>query len=311
MPTNPILLKQLFISDVMPQLFPSGTFIAKARIDDAYVNYDQVNLPNAGTIPGVQVNRTILPAQINQRTDIATSYPLEELTVDPTVLTYSEELLVNYNKRADLLEQQVNALNTKAGDRCLVKWATGATVFNSTGVTDGGTALTRTASGPSQTGTRKQFGKDDLVKIRQRFFKDNVLSGNVDVSSIAVLTSEQYGDLIGLPNVSESQKYGRATFPTGVVDRIVGFDIYIRSRVLVTDSSYVLKAEGAAPAATDNDAAIFYHPMFVRRALGAVKPFLRVDNPEYYGDIFSMILRFGAAAARNDIKGVYVLTEHT
>jgi len=54
---------------------------------------------------------------------------------------------------------------------------------------------------------------------------------------------------------------------------------------------------------------VFYSPEYVRRASGVIQPFLDLDKPEYYGSIFSMLVRFGAQVARNDNKGVYILFE--
>lgn len=311
------LLTRLFLSEIQPKLFPGNTFLARAKNDDAYVNYNTVELAHSGTIPNATVDRVMLPATVSKRTDAATDYSLEELTTDPTLLGYSEELIINYNKRQDILEQHANSINTLAADRALYKWAAGAGTFGSTnihvikstGVTDGGAAVTRTAAGPAQTGTRNAFGKADLLKVRQAFFKDDVINTNTDPMLVGVLTPDQYSDLTGLPNVAEAQKYGRAIFPTGVVDRILGIDIYVRSRVIVMDNSDALKTQGAAGATTDQDAALFWHPNFVRRAVGAINPFVRLKDPLYYGDVFDMLVRFGAAPVRNDNKGVVILME--
>lgn len=315
------LLTQLFYTEVQPKLFPAEDFLSRAVNDDAYVNYDQVNLAHAGSLPNAVIDRVVLPANVSSRTDVATSYNLEEITTDPTRLGYSEELIVNYNKRSSILDQHSEAIMATAGDRSLWRWAAGAGTFGgtnihvlkSTGKTDGVAAAARAPQGPSQTGTRLPFGKDDFVRARQIFFGDNVIKGNVDLSGVAVLTAQQYGDLIGLPNVAEAQKYGRATFPSGIVDRVLGFDIYVRSNVLVYDNSDALKvqptAAGYAAAATDQDAALFFHPKFVRRAVGAIIPFVRMKDPLYYGDIFDMLVRFGAAPVRNDNKGIVVMME--
>lgn len=306
------LLIRIFTPEIQNQLFPNNDFLSRARNDDAYVNGNTVELAHSGTIPGVTVDRAMLPATVAKRTDVATNYSLEELTTDPTLLGYSEELIINYAKRASILKQHTDSINKTAGDRALYRWAAGASgarVIKSTGVTDGGTAQTRTATGPSQTGTRNQFGKADLVKIRQMFFADNILGNGAVTGLVAVLTAQQYGDLIGLPNVAEAQKYGTATFPSGVVDRVLGFDIYVRSSVLVYDNSDALKAPGAAAAAADQDAAIFYHQDYVRRAVGAIQPFVRLNDPLYYGDIMDMLVRFGASPVRNDNKGVVIMME--
>lgn len=308
------LLTRLFLSEIQPKLFPGNTFLSRSKNDDAYVNYNTVELAHSGTIPGGTVDRVMVPASVQKRTDAATNYSLEEFTTDPTLLGYTEELTIAYNKRSSILDQHANTLNKLTGDRALWRWAAGASgthVLKSTGKTDGGSAATRTASGGggTQTGTRNKFGKDDLIAIRQLFFKDDIITTNVDPMCVAVLTAEQYSDLSGLPNVAEAQKYGRAIFPSGVVDRILGFDIYIRSTVLVYNNSDALVAPGTAAVATDQDAAIFFHPDYVRRAVGAIVPFVRLKDPTMYGDVFSMLLRFGAAPVRNDNKGIVVMME--
>jgi len=299
------LLTRYFHTEIQPLLFPGNSFMQRALNDDAFVNYNSVELPHSGTIPSVSVDRSSLPATIAKRTDAATNYLLEELTTDPTLLQDSESYIVNYDKRASILDQHAKQINTKAADRALYKWAAGLNA----GHTFKSTGATRTASGPSQTGNRNKFTVADIIKVRQKFFADDVINENADLMGVAILTPAQYGDLLELSNVTEAQKYGRATFPSGVVDRVLGFDIYVRSRVIVFNASDALKAEGAAAAATDQDAAFFYHPNFVRRAKGAVKAYVNPDKAEYYGTIFSMMVRFGASIVRNDNKGVATIIE--
>lgn len=299
------LLVRQFTSEIRPKLFPSSSFLSRAINDDAFVNGDSVQLAHSGTIPNVTVNRSSLPATIARRTDAATEYPLEELTTDPTLLGMSEALTVAYNKRSSILDQHAKQINTKAADRALYKWAAGATgnhILKATGAT-------RTASGPSQTGTRTSFNAADFRAVRTLFFSDDVVTENTDVQGIAVLTPAMYADLLAISEVTDASKYGRASLPSGVIDRLLGFDIYIRSRVIVYDTADALKAEGAAAVATDQDAALFYHPDYVRRAVGATHIFVNAGVAEYYGDIFSALQRFGALAARNDNKGIVTLME--
>lgn len=299
------LLVRQFLSEIQPKLFPASSFLSRAIIDDAFVNGDSVQLAHSGTIPAVVVNRTSLPATIARRTDAATEYPLEELTTDPTLLGMSEALTVAYNKRSSILDQHAKQINTKAADRALYKWAAGATgthVLKTTGAT-------RVASGPSQTGNRNSISAADFRRVRTLFFSDDVVTENTDVQGIAILTPAMYSDLLALSEITDASKYGRANLPSGVVDRLLGFDIYIRSRVVVYDNTDALKAEGAAAAITDQDAALFYHPDYVRRAKGATHIFINAGVAEYYGDIFSALQRFGALAARNDNKGIVTLME--
>ena len=128
---------------------------------------------------------------------------------------------------------------------------------------------------------------------------------------VAVLTAEMYNDILGIDQFTDAEKFGRPGLPTGVITKILGFDIFIRSRVIILDAADAVKAEGAAPVATDQDGSLFFHNKFVRRAKGAIKIFLDIDKPEFYGSIFSGLMRFGAVKTRNDDKGVIVMFEDT
>lgn len=297
------LLKRQFLSEIQPKLFPSYGFLSRALNDDAFVNNNTVELPHSGTIPSIQVDRSSLPATIAKRTDAATNYTLEELTSDPTLLQDSEALTVAYDKRASILMQHAEKQMQKCGTRALYKWAAGASSYRAS------TGSARAASGPSQTGNRKAFTVADILAVKQRFHADDVVPDNSEVNGVAVLTPSQYSDLLGISQLTDAEKFGRPGLPSGVVTRVLGFDIYVRSSVVVLNSSDALKAEGAAGVATDQDAAIFYSPSFVRRAKGSVKVYIDSDKPEYYGSIFSTMVRFGATYARNDNKGVYLLFE--
>jgi hypothetical protein len=299
------LLKRLFTSEIQPKLFPSSSFLSRSMKDDSYVSVNTVELAHSGTIPEVKVDRTILPAPIAKRTDVATSYTIEELTTDPTLIQDSEALIVAYGKRASILDQHIKSQRTKMANRALYKWAVGASSFKAS------TGTGRAAGGPSQTGNRRAFTVADILAVQQRFFADDIQTDLDDINGVAVLTPRQYSDLLAISQFTDADKYGSSAIPSGVVRRAFGFDIYVRSQVVVLDSSDALKAEGAAGAAGDQDAAIFYSPSYVRRAVGAIKTYIDDDKPEYYGSIFSTMVRFGAIAARNDNKGVYLLFEDT
>lgn len=298
------LLKRQFYSEIQPKLFPAFGFLSRALNDDAFVNNNSVELPHSGTIPNITVDRATLPATIAKRTDAATQYILEELTSDPTLLQDSEALAIAYDKRSSILDQHAQKQMQKCGNRALYKWAAGAANH----IASSGNA--RVASGPAQTGNRAKFTLADLLAVKQRFHADDVVPDNSPVNGVAVITPAQYSDILAISELTDSDKFGTPGLPSGVVARVLGFDIYVRSSVVVVDSTDVLKAEGAAGAIGDQDAAVFYSPTFVRRAKGAVKVYIDNDKPEYYGSIFSTMVRFGAAPARNDNKGVYLLFEN-
>lgn len=306
------LLKRIFEREIASQLFPDDMFLTNSRNDDKYAgSTNSVELPNAGTIPTVKVNRVTVPATITQRTDVAHNYELEELTTDPTLFQWTEALggggRINYDKRADLFSQHQGSIREKAANRTIYKWGASLLVasgnlFASTG------SVGRPATGPSQTGSRKEILEADLLRVKELFDRQNVpLTGRH-----MLITGAQHTDLLKIARFTEADKLGRAgAIANGAVGTIHGFSVFVRSSVAVTNGSDVMKAEGAAAAATDQDVALFWQRDHVRKALGRIKAFINLDESAYYGDIMSFGVMFGAVLSRNDGIGVAGIFEDT
>jgi hypothetical protein len=292
------LLKRLFLSEITPQLFPDNTFLSFAKNDDAFVNNNSVELPHSGTIPSVEVDRTSLPATIAKRTDAATQYLLKELTTDPTLLQDSEGLTVAYNKRASILDQHAKKINEKASNMALYDWAaTGISQVLTTGAA-------RPAQSPSATGNRNAITATDIL--------DAVgLLNQQDVPTLGrkiIVPASMYSDMLAIPEFTRADQFGTSNIPTGMIGRVYGVDVFMRSAVTVYTGT-TLKAEGATGLAADNEGAIMWHEDYVRRAVGATKIFIDNDKPEYYGTVMSAMTRFGALRARNDDKGVVAIIQ--
>ena len=122
-----------------------------------------------------------------------------------------------------------------------------------------------------------------------------------------------YADL--LSDLSESDKWmfqNSANVQKGVLGNLYGFDIMKRSRVLrlnATGKAVLGWSETAV--AGEMAAALAWHEKSVSRAMGEVKMFDSTDNPLYYGDIYSFLMRTGGSARRYDGKGLYLLGEAT
>lgn len=299
------LLKRLFVSEITEALRNDNSYMQFAKNDDAFVNNNSVELPHAGTDPTVAINRASFPGTITQRTDAATQYLLEELSTDPSLLQYSEEMTVAYNKRASLNAQHVESLRQKMGDRLAYKWAVNVPAAGKIATTG---VATRISSAPSGTGSVKKLVKADLLKLRQYFDDSNI----PQTGRKLMLTGAMYNDILNVDDFTHVDKFGMSVIPDGLVGRIFGFDIFVRSRTLVYSESvgvYTIKDTETAPAATDVSAAIAWHPDFVRRARGGVKVFLELEKADYYGSVMSAIVRFGGLNARNDVKGIATIIE--
>ena len=299
------LVKRYFHSDITEALRQDNSFIQFAKNDDAFVNNNSVELPHAGTDPLVAIDRSSFPGTIVQRTDAATQYILEEISTDPTHLQFSEELIVNYGKRQSITSQHSNVILDVKGDRCAYGWASGvvgASKYVETTGTD-----TRASDAPGSTlSTVKVLIDADLLALKLLMDKDNVPSEGRKL----LLLPSMVNDLLALDKFTRMDAYGMSNIPSGWVGRIYGFDVMVRNRITAhTTSSLAIKDPAASTATTDQGGAIAWHPNFVRRANGSIKTFLNIDDPAYYGSIFSAAVRFGALAARNDNVGVYQIIE--
>lgn len=300
------LLKRQFLSEIQPLLFPNNDWLSRSKSDDAFVNSNTVELPHSGSITGAGVNPSSFPLTIEKRTDTATNYTMNVVHSLPTHIEINEALTVAYDKRASVLEQHGKEIMKRVASLALYSWAGGASNFKATTGATG-----RLASGNSQTGSRKEITIADILAINTRFYQDDIVGGTDGVQGIAIITPAMHADLLAIPQFTDADKYGKSNIPSGVASRAFGFDWYVRSSVVVTDGADALKAEGAAAAATDQDAAIFYSSDYVRRAKSGIKVLVNIDVPELLGSTFNALCRFGASPARNDNKGVYLLFEDT
>ena len=82
-----------------------------------------------------------------------------------------------------------------------------------------------------------------------------------------------------------------------------------RSQVLRLKSDKALLKWSENAAATELAAGIAWQEQCVSRALGDLKMFDSMDNPTYYGDIYSFLMRVGGSYRRYDKKGIYVIAE--
>jgi len=302
------LVTRYFHSDITEALRLDNSFMQYAKNDDAFVNNNSVELPHAGTDPDIAIDRSSFPGTISQRTDAATQYVLEELSTDPTHLQFSEELIVNYAKRQSITTQHSETIKDTKGDRCAYGWALGVVAATGKHRLTTGTATRASDARGSTVTTAKVLVKADILAVKLLMDKDNVPQENRKM----LLPSSMMNDILLLDEFTRMDAYGKSNIPDGWVGRIFGFDVMTRTYVTQhATSTYAIKDPAAATAATDLAGGFIWHPSFVRRANGSIKTFLDIDNPAYYGSIFSAAVRFGALAARNDNVGIYQLIETT
>jgi hypothetical protein len=296
----------IFAKTVEEKLFPDNAFYMNSQDDSEFVQETEsgamVMYPVSGANPDVEINRSVLPAQIKERVDDSNSYALDEFTTDPSLIRHTEALIVNYNKRASVLRSHTNTINTAVANRFANIWSP-----------DGTDNIVRTSgadrsAAPWATGQRKKLTEADVIKVANLMDRMNVDPNN----RFTCLPADMIEDLRGIDNFKRQDALGFSNIPSGVIARIHGFWVYSRDYVAVYDNTGtpVKKATGAAKASTDNLSGLFWHQDYVTRAKSGVKAFIDEDKPEYYGSIFSFLLRAGGKL-RKDKLGVVSLVQTT
>ena len=289
---------------LVENFYPDNGFASKSVDDSAFVSAHKVIIPNAGAPSKVQKNRTVKPASVNQRTDNDLEYEIDELTTDPIYIPNIDTVELSYDKRTSIISNDRAQLQNAAHENLLERWGKGVPASNvllTSGTTERDAHTSETA-----TGKRKRITKNDLLAIMTRMDADNV----PEEGRYLLLDAHMYADL--LADLSESDKWmfqNSADVQRGVLGNLWGLNIMKRSKVLRVKNDKALLPWGEDAVAGELAAALAWHDKSVSRALGEVKMFDSTNNPLYYGDIYSFLLRTGGSVRRYDKKGIYLLAE--
>lgn len=272
----------------------AGTFVLEGKV---------VHIPQAGAAPGVTKNRTSVPADVTQRTDTDVTYTLDEFSTDPILIPNADTMELSYNKRESVLAESEAALRQSIAESMLVTWAPSAA--GNLIRTTGGTVVTHVAT---TTGNRKKFTVADLKLAQLKMNQQNIPVDN----RYALLSADMYQQLSDDLSNTDYRDFSIAyDAKNGVIGKLFGFNIMLRSSVLVYSnaSTPVVRTGGAATAVTDNDAVLCWHEHALERAVGSINFFEKIGDPLYYGDVYSISMFMGGRKRRTDEKGVIAIVQ--
>lgn len=300
------ILTEVWARDIAEKLFPNDSFVMNAISDDPWVNNKKVHRPQAGALPTVERNRSVFPAVAAQRSDSDNEYDLDEFTSTPTLIRDIEEVEVSYNKRSSVLKNHIDVLNLQIANWLMYKWSgTGASQIIRTTGTDIVSNL------PGATGNRKRLTLADVMAARTKFNDADIPEEGRNI----LIPASMYDQLLlDEADILISKDFrGDADISNGVLRKLFGFNIYTRGRNNVlrytNAATPVVKEPGAASATTDNAACLVWHKDFVARAKGGVKVYSKIDEPSFYGSIFSALARAGGQKIYTDGTGVLSIVE--
>lgn len=302
---------EVFANYIVEKLRKVNPFLAFAVIETAFVlGGAVVHIPQAGASPEVVKNRTTFPAQAVQREDSFVDYALNVFTTTPTHITWHEENEISYEKTDSVLNDHVESLIEAVGDDILYCWVTGLKANGQSDVIPTkniirttGEAVAVTEEG--QVGTRKAFTYKDLANAQSRMNKMNVPK----TDRYALLESYQYEQLLDSLSSNQMAAFQQtADVANGIVGKLCGFNILERSTVLAFNGNTPI-APGTAFSANTCVGALCWQKDSVAIAKGDIKPFQNMDDPQYYGDIFSAAVKVGGRCRRQDWAGVIAIAQ--
>ena len=283
-------------------MFKNNEFLLASTDAAQYVLQGKVvHIPQAGVTPNIVKNRSSLPATVVQRADTDITYSLDEFTSDPILIPYAETIELSYNKRESVLSEHQSSLKQTLADNILVAWAPSAGSLRTTG----GAVATHL---DSTTGNRKALTSKDLKAAQLQLNKQNVPM----TDRYALLSADMFQQLTDDLSVTEYRDFSAAyNVKDGILGRLFGFNIMMRSNTVTytNDTTPVVNAYGAIAAATDNDCVLCWHADALERAVGDIRFFERVDDPTFYGNVYSMSVRMGGRKRRSDGKGVVAIIQ--
>jgi hypothetical protein len=312
------LNQEVWAAHIEELLWASNAFFGAATRDDQYVTNKVVHIPNQSGLADVVKNRSFSgsPATVTKNTDVDITYTIDEYTTDPILISNIDQVELSYDKRQSELQKLTFGLTDKMAANVLYSWAPTAgeginNILRTTGFMGGDPNSTPASSGATArgaTGMRLRFGVWDMIQAQ-------LLMDEYDVPTtdrFMVIPSRMHAQLLADLSMSKYRDFSEMLNPKdGTIGRLFGFDIYTRSRGLVYsgDEAPVASAPGAATAVGDCEAVFFGQKMFARIALGEKKLFQHLDDPTYYGDVYSMLARLGATKTWGSELGVGAIVQ--
>lgn len=291
---------EIWVKSIIEGLFANNTFAARSTDHSEFVDNHTVHVPNAGSAPNVEKNRTVFPAGVTQRVDVDLTYTIDEFTVDPVRIPHAETIELSYNKRESVTRQSRRKLADDIYASLIYDWIpAGVKVVETVGATVA-------AHIKGATGNRKLMTKKTVEEVQTIFDECDL----PEEGRCILLDARMYNQLMNSMTDAEQNNFLSCADPVrGVIGKYLGFDFYKRSAVAKTATDGAAKPWSAADVATDCAAGLAWQEDCVSRALGESVLFDDQGNPLFYGDIISFLQRAGGKSIRADKVGVVLIKQ--
>jgi hypothetical protein len=281
---GPVLMsgvqKEIWTDIILEKFYPESSFLNEARDMSYLVDFNTINLAEAGATPTAVVDGNFPSADtIAQRTDTAKAISLQTIDTTTTHVKNVEQMESSYDKMSSVvyghkMEILRTATKLAAWNYAPTSDATDTPVIACTGATNG------------NQGRKLTFA--DVLSLMLKF-------NQLDIPSegrILVLNPYHEANLIE----ADIAMY-RGVLQSNL---LFGFKLYRTSITPYYISSTGVKTAYAATpvSGTDVVSSFAFHKDEVMKAIGSVDMFARYKDPGYKGDLINFQMRFLAKSLR-------------
>jgi len=270
--------KELWTDIIMEGFYPKDDFLAWSRDMSELVEFNTLNLAEAGVDPNLLIDNTTYPIAAAVRTDTPKTIVLRTLDTESTIVRNVEAMESSYNKMESVVRGHRNALRKGSIQLAAHYWAP---------TSNGTYTPVIGASGTPITGTRKLLTFGDVLAIRARL--TNI---DADLNAFAMMLNPLHeADLM-----AEDLKLYKEIISSG---KIFGIPFFVNSQTPRFNATTGVKvAFQAAPAITDTVASFLWSKDEVMKADGSIDMFAKYSDPDQKGDVINFQKRFVALPFR-------------
>jgi len=276
--------KELWTDIIMEGFYPKGDFLSWSRDMSELVDFNTLNLAEAGVDPDVLIDNTTYPISAATRTDSAKTIVLRTLDTESTIVRNLEAMESSYNKMESVVRGHRNALQKASIQLAAHYWApqadgTFTPVIASTGELTGA-------------GGRKKLTFEDILSIRAK-----LTALDADLNAFALMLNPLHeADLMA----ADLKLYKEVI----VAGKIFGFTFFVNSQTPRFNASTGAKVafQAVAAPATDTCASILWSKDEVMKADGSLEMFAKYSDPDQKGDVFNFQKRFVALPFRSKMQ---------
>ena len=288
------LNKQIWISQIMEKFYPEASFLNFAKDMSENVEYDKINLADCGFDPEVLINNTTYPIAVAERTDTPLSIELSLYETENTLVRSPQAVELAYDKLESVIYGHRMALRAMAGNKS-------AHAYTPTQDTTNTPVLITT--GDNNGDGFKRLVPEDILKLKKRYDLLEVPFEN----RYLVLDPNHVEDLI----LYDLKAFKDITdFKDGQPNRFAGFNILQYTRTAKFDFTTRQKLPFGAVA---NENTVFSSFSFsseeVMKAMGNMKMYEKIDDPEQRATIVGFDMRFIALPIRNKAIGAIIASK--